>query len=214
MSTGQAMSPSGESLADEENAEPQGGLWGCAGLLAVILLICAGAYWLWSGNKDHINNVAVGDCVRETPGDENSPYRILPCENPAATHKALRLIPLGASKGTCRQVAGASRSATNDDATVCLGEKDVDPDRAVNVAREGDCLAFAGGAAQRVDCAAKEAEYEVVKRLADVPRPDEARACAKVPGAVRSHSWTWETQGASGDVSRLKVDAVLCLRKK
>ncbi|MEW2356454.1 hypothetical protein [Spirillospora sp. NPDC029432] len=214
MSEGQVMPPSGESRTDAGNAQHQGGVWGCVAVLAVVVLFCAGAYWLWSKNKDHINNVAVGDCLRETRHDENSPYRIVPCDNAAATHKALRLIPLGTSKGSCQQVAGASRSATNDDATVCLGEKDVDPDKAVNVAKEGDCVTFAGSEAQRVDCAAKEAEFEVIKRLADVPSLDEKRACAKVPRAVRSYSWNWESQGRFGNISRMNVDVLLCLGEK
>jgi hypothetical protein len=205
--------PAAAPAAGKANAS----LWGCLSGLLLLLLIGAFLGRIWWANQDHIDNVAVGDCVQQTPDDADSPYRIVACEDPASTYKALKLIPSGGNNGDCKEVAGASQSTTNKDNTVCLGEKDVDPAKAVNVAKEGDCLGVQGSKAQRLDCSAKDAQYKVLKLATDVGNITgnaENAACRNVKGTESVYSWNWETSGTSGAIDRMSVDLVLCLGKK
>ncbi|MFF5259170.1 hypothetical protein ACFY4C_09495 [Actinomadura viridis] len=189
-----------------------GSLWGgLAVLLVVALLVGGGGYWIWSQGRDHIDKVAAGDCLRESAGDQESPYRIVACDDPAAAYKALKLLPL--SKG-CRDVAGVSRQVGNDANTVCLGEKDADPAKAVNVAKVGDCLSLGGSQAQRVDCSSPQARYKVLLRRTNVLEMNARRTCSSVPGAVSSYTWNMQSTGKFGNLSRMNVDVLLCLGRK
>lgn len=44
------------------------------------------------------------------------------------------------TSGGCSDVAGAFSSVSTGEHVVCLGEKDVDPAKAINVAKKGDCV--------------------------------------------------------------------------
>ncbi|GAA2432721.1 hypothetical protein GCM10010191_53430 [Actinomadura vinacea] len=187
-------------------------MWGCLALLLVAAVVAGGGgYWYWSSNKDHIDKVAVGDCLRQAAGDQESPYRIVSCSDSGAAYKALKLLP--SSQG-CREVAGASRQVNNENNTVCMGEKDVDPAKAVNVAKEGDCLSASDSQAERLDCSSPQARYKVLKRRTNVLNTDARRACAGVPGAVSAYNWNWESEGKFNSVSKMNVEVLLCLGKK
>ncbi|MEE6258516.1 LppU/SCO3897 family protein [Plantactinospora sonchi] len=186
---------------------------GVLGALVTMALINGGKSVLRSlADEDHINNVTAGDCVRESPGDRNSPYRIVGCDDAAATHKALQ-VAASSSDGSCIHVAGATRSITNETGNVCIGPKDVDPARAVNVAKEGDCLGQTGDETYRVDCSGADAEYTVLKRFDNVLKAETETACDDVPGAVGTYSWDWESE-LSANLLPDVVDVLLCLGEK
>ncbi|ROT33600.1 hypothetical protein [Micromonospora sp. HM5-17] len=196
--------------------------WTVAGVLGAVLVVMV----LIGGGKDllgsflsdlakgtdHIDKVVVGDCLKETPRDGTSPYRIVGCDDAAATYKTLAVVK-GGTRGSCINVAGANRSITNSTGTVCMGPKDVDPARAVNVAKEGDCLGVVGDDAQRVDCSDTDARYVVLARLSDVLKSDVERACATVPATVSTYAWDWGAD-PSGNPAAGRVDVVLCLGEK
>jgi hypothetical protein len=96
--------------------------------------------------------------------------------------------------------------------------KDVEPATAVNVAKEGDCLSLQGSKAQRLDCAAPEARYKVLKRAIDVSNimgNGANNACASVRGTESVYSWNWESSNRTfRNIDRMSVDVVLCLGKK
>jgi hypothetical protein len=185
------------------------------GCLVVLLLVLAvgggGGYLLWAKDKDSLNRAKEGDCLRETRDDKESPFRIVACGDAKAEYKVLKLKPRSAD---CKDVAGAQRAAFNDDNNVCIGDKDADPAKAINVAKEGDCVSMSGGEAQRVDCSAPDAQYKVLKRLTDVLEINAKSACNGVAGAETAYQWNWQSDGQFSNLSRMNVDLILCLGKK
>ncbi|MEO3815089.1 hypothetical protein [Plantactinospora sp. B24E8] len=222
-----ATIPDGVPPADPDDLAQPGGpadrpkkKWPLAARVAIAVLSALVTLALINGgksvlrslvDKDHINNVAAGDCLRESRTDRNSPYRIVGCDDAAATHKALAVVD--GSGDSCIHVAGATRSVTNRAGNVCLGPKDVDPAKAVNVAKEGDCLGQNGDEAQRVDCSGADAEYTVLKRIVGVPAADTKTACDDVPGAVGTYSWDWESE-LTANILPGVVDVLLCLGER
>jgi hypothetical protein len=181
-------------------------------LTPLVLAVVGLVLYSKSLDRDHIDNAKVGDCVRDAPESKTAPYRIAPCGDTAAGYKVLALLP---TDGSCLDVAGASRSVSTDEHHVCLGRKGVDPARAVNVAKEGDCLdVTSGGDPQRVDCADPKATRKVLKRVTKVPGFQVKGTCAQVAGADTSYSWSWETSGDPTGTAGLIADVVLCLGRK
>ncbi|GAA2381981.1 LppU/SCO3897 family protein [Dactylosporangium salmoneum] len=182
-------------------------------LLPILLLAVAGValYSKFVLNADNVTNAKTGDCVRDAPEDKDEPFRLVACTDAGAKYKVLAV--LGTGGGRCADVAGASTSTTTDDSNiVCMGAKDVDPAKAINVAKEGDCVDLDPAEPQRADCASKEADHKVLKRVENVLSFQSDGACHNVPGADKSYSWDWK---GSSDISKkvdgMTVDVVLCL---
>jgi hypothetical protein len=207
MSVDQAVQP------DRKPSAKKRTLWISLLVLTSLLAVVAGlVLYSMSLDRDHIDNAKVGDCVRDAPDSRTEKYRIAPCADAAAGYKVLALLPANSS---CLDVAGASRSVDTDEHSVCLGRKGLDPAKAVNVAKEGDCLdVISGGDPQRVDCADPKATKKVLKRVTRVPGFQVKGTCAQVPGADTSYSWSWETSGDPTGTAGLIVDVVLCLGRK
>ncbi len=142
---------------------------------------------------------------------EDSGYAIVDCTEPTAEYKVLTTSDGDSEE--CKNVPGASRSWTINSKTVCMGEKDVDPTKAVNAVKEGDCLAVTGQDALKADCASAEATDKVLKRLTDVSEIGADRACIDVEGTETYYTWQWTSDGALGNLD-LTYDVLLCLGPK
>ena len=180
-------------------------------ILPILLLVATGLglYTKFVLNADLVANAKTGDCVRDYPDDTDEPYRLIPCTDATAKYKALDVQP--ASNANCRNVAGASSSVTTDDNTVCLGLKDVDPARAINVAKEGDCVDLDKPEPERVDCASPEADHKILKREENVLTFQADGTCKAVKGADKSYTWDWQgTDPTAKKAASLSVDVVLC----
>jgi hypothetical protein len=185
-----------------------------SGLVVLLVVGAVVAGLAWYNTRDQVENAKVGDCVKVDSTDDKSPYTTVDCTDPEAKLKVLSLIDENSAR-KCQDVAGASQSSTRDGKEVCMGDKDVDPTTAINVAKEGDCLAVKGDDARKLDCAAAEAEYKVLKRLEKVSTIGTEHACDKVDGAEAYYSWTWESTGGTGiKVPSFTIDVLLCLGKK
>ena len=162
-------------------------------------------------NRNNIDNASVGDCATYDESADQ-PYEKADCADSAATYQVLKIVSGGEE---CKDVAGAERSITKEGGgEICFGLKGVDPATAINVAKEGDCLAVVGNDASRTDCSSADATHEVLKRLTDVPKLDLSLdgggPCDDVDGATSTYSWTWTTEGTIS-VPSLNHDVVLCL---
>jgi hypothetical protein len=185
------------------------------GVLPLVALIAVGLglYTKFVSNADLVANAKTGDCVRDDTDDADEPYRLIACTDPAAKYKALDVQP--ASNAHCRDVAGASSSVTTDDNTVCLGLKDVDPAKAINVAKVGDCVDLDTPDPQRVACTAPEADHKILKREENVLSFQTDGTCKSVPGADKTYSWDWQGNGALRQkTDNFSVDVVLCFGPK
>ena len=177
-------------------------------ILGVIVALVFGG--IWFANRDKVDNAEVGDCMKLDESDDKSPFTVVDCNDPEGKYKVLKVI--SDPNEHCKDIAGASQSSSTDDNdTVCMGEKGVDPATAVNVAKEGDCLVSQGDDAKRVDCASPEATDKVLKRMTDVMNFRLKQACADVEGATSYYTWTWKSYGGSFNVPSLSADVVLCL---
>ncbi|WP_432987198.1 LppU/SCO3897 family protein [Dactylosporangium sp. CA-233914] len=94
----------------------------------------------------------------------------------------------GSSGRSCAEVAGASSASTGEH-VVCMGTKDVDPAKAINVAKEGDCVDLDPPEPQRADCGSAQADHKVLKRVTNVLSFQVDGACHDVAGADKSYSW-------------------------
>jgi hypothetical protein len=181
-------------------------------VLPVLLLAAVGIglYTKFVLNADKVDNAKAGDCVRDAPDDAAEPFRLVPCGDAAAKYKVLAVF--APSGGKCSEQAGASAAATTDDHLVCMGAKDVDPAKAINVAKEGDCVDTDPAEPQRADCGSAEADHKVLKRATSVLSFQVDGTCHNVAGADKSYSWDWKgSSKISQKVDGLSVDVVLCL---
>jgi hypothetical protein len=168
---------------------------GVVGLVVLVGVVFGGIKLVGYAQEQaatHVDSAEVGDCVRDTPDDTSSRVRITPCEETRATHKVLGLQATGGSED-CVDVAGAVRQVSNDDGRVCLGEKDVDPTRAANAAKVGDCLAVSGDDAETVPCSDAEATHTVLSReKTSSIMGSNPFQCRDVPGSESSYSISWD----------------------
>lgn len=175
--------------------------------VGLVAAVGIGLYGTLVLNKDDVDNAKVGNCAQDAP-DKDQKVRLVGCADPGAKYKVLAV---QRTSGGCSDVAGASSSVTTDDHIVCLGEKGVDPAKAINVAKEGDCVDLDPSEPQRVACTAKEADHKVLKRVENVLDFQADGACHSVRGSDKSYSWDWKGDSAlSAQVDGLTVDVVLC----
>lgn len=182
------------------------------GLLAACVAVAAvaGTVYLMPGA---IESAAPGDCASYTRSDTEDPYHTVSCGSSAATFTVLQVID---GEGTCRTVAGASRSVISTESgarrEVCMGDKGVDPAGAINVAQPGECLSTGANRELRVPCSDPTATSKILKRVDDVPGTDVATSCEDVPDAISVYSWTWDTDDGTGPAeASFQTDAVFCL---
>jgi hypothetical protein len=177
-------------------------------LSVVVLVIVAGGAWFL--NRNNVENANVGDCASYDASNTNNMYKVVDCADAAAKYKVLTISD--SSTDSCKEVAGASRSWSVNKKTVCMGEKGADPQRAVNVAKEGDCLAIKGNDALKTDCGVAEATDKVLKRLTNVSEAGADAACQDVQGTESYYTWQWTSDNAGA--SSLTYDVLLCLGPK
>ena len=175
--------------------------------VALVAAVGIGLYGKLVLGKDDVDNAKVGDCARDA-ADKDQKVRLVGCADPGAKYQVLAV---RGTSGGCSDVAGASSSVSTGDHIVCLGGKGVDPAKAINVAKEGDCVDLDGSEPQRVACTAEEADHKVLKRVEDVLSFQEDGACHGVKGTDRSYSWDWKGDSdLAKKVDGLTVDVVLC----
>lgn len=180
--------------------------------IALVAVVGAVLYTKFVLGADGVANAKVGGCVRDAPDGGEQPFRLVDCADAAAKYKVLAV--LGPSGG-CSGVAGASSAVDTDEHVVCLGKKDVDPAKAINVAKEGDCVDLDPAEPERADCASALADRKVLKRLTNVLSFQADGACHDVAGADKSYSWDWKgNSDVAQKVDGVTVDVVLCFGPK
>jgi len=183
--------------------------------VVLVLLLVLGGVGAYFGiqylNRYDVDHAAVGDCVRDNDSDD-VPYKLAECGDAAAKYEVFGVLKTGADK-SCRQVAGATRAFDNEDGYVCIGPKGADPQKSINIAVEGDCLAMTGEQPQRLECGDPQAEYKILKRLENVATFKVARICEDVAGAEKTYSYNWKSSGGP-DLSGVTTQVVMCLGKK
>jgi hypothetical protein len=187
-------------------------------VLAVVMFVAAAAvvfvHFYREGNRDDVTNARAGTCVAEDDVRE-PPYRIVPCPQPEAEHVVLAVV---GDVRQCREVAGASLVFTlGEKKALCLGEKGADPATAINVAKEGDCIALTfppigGEVPRRLDCSDPAANLRVLKRLTATSKFEDS--CKEVPGYVRSYSWDWRDLNPRFPIPDATIDVTLCFGLK
>ena len=179
-------------------------------ILVATLAVIAGLYGVNAYLKrNDISKAAVGDCASYDSSTSN-PYKLADCGSADAKYVVLKIVTGGEQ---CKTIAGAERSTTTAAGEVCLGLNGVDPNTAINVAKQGDCIAVSGDDASRVPCDSPKATHKVLKVLSNVSKvtgvgPD---PCENVPDATASYGWTWQTTVGGTAVSAPVYDVVLCL---
>lgn len=173
-------------------------------LLLVVALMAGGGLTACSTGP------ATGDCV-EKSGDSY-------VEADCATASLKVLERIEKISGDCIAVAGVteSYSDTRSEATLCIGPRDADPATAINVAKDGDCVAgMAASSVHRVDCADPAAEAVVLRRIESASTLAGVNECSSVPGTSSSYSWDMVATGDDpygfNAVQGIGVDLLFCL---
>jgi len=197
------------------------------GLLIVVvaaILVCDGGGWLvvryFSASSD---NAKVDDCLADD-GEARPPYRRVGCDDGAARYRVLAVADwTGTGPNPCVEVPGASRLYdTEDNKIVCIGDKDADPTKSANIAREGDCLRIQRDAdAQRLDCTDPLANFEVLRRLTDVyvselrvPGTPDDGPCSDIPEVATRFAYQWRSEDVTPRAPGLPgrhYDLLFCL---
>lgn len=210
--------------------QPKNERWYFAlGLVLVLGLVggvCGGGWLLvrqFVAGPDQAN---VDDCL-EDDREARPPYRRVSCDDGAARYRVLAVEDWTAfGANPCVDVPGASRlfELPDDDKIVCIGEKDADPMRSANIAREGDCLRMRrDGEAERLDCTDPQANFEVLRRLTDVvvsdlraPGSPDDGPCSDVPGVATRFAYQWRSEDVTPRAPNLPgkhYDLVFCLAR-
>lgn len=181
------------------------------GLVAVAVILPFAFLTACAGVAD----LGPGDCAKRVEDGSLAPAA---CDDADAEFQVLGRSE--DSQRSCIDVAGATTRyrVPNEQVDLCLGPRDVDPATAVNTAQPGDCLTRLETEppegqrpphARRVDCAAPEAVFRVIARVAgDSSRDDE---CAATPGAGVTYAWWIQDEPAPADH---RDEIVLCLSPK
>jgi hypothetical protein len=187
--------------------------------------VCGGVWLVVRYVTSSSDEVKVGDCLADDP-EERPPYRRVSCEDGAARYRVLTVND-GQRPGAnpCVDVPGASRLFdTEDNAIVCIGDKDADPAKSANIAREGDCLQVRRDAdAQRLDCGDPATNFQVLSRLTDVfvgglrvPGAPDDGPCSDEPSTVSRFGYQWRSEDATprapGPAGR-HYDLLFCLAR-
>jgi hypothetical protein len=184
------------------------------GPVLLLLLVGGCVYGVIDNSLQNRNDLAeakAGDCVRDI-GKGRHPYQRIACTDQAAQFKVFGIV---ADTADCNDVAGASTLVGDGDGhLVCLGAKDVDQAKAINVAKVGDCVSLAHAEPQRADCASAEADHKVLKRLERVLSSQLGTVCQTVDGSDQSYSWDWKRAQAEQRFDNMIVDVVLCFGPK
>lgn len=127
------------------------------------------------------NDFAVGDCFAQPGHSRYNPnatrVQQTDCDDSSAVLEALSAEKKPSDK-SCLDTAGGVTTLANSDGTVlCLGEKKVDPDSTINLAKAGDCIKEAPGknnsGFETVDCS-DGAGHEVIATIDKGPGRDES----------------------------------------
>jgi hypothetical protein len=198
---------------------------GCLVVLAIAAGVCAGGWLVVRYLAAGADNANVRDCLADDRG-ENPPYRRVSCEDGEARYRVLAIAERPSTGANpCVDVPGASRlfETTRDNQTVCIGDKDADPARSANIAREGDCLRVVRDAdAERLDCADPRANFEVLRRLTNVfvsdlrapPGVPTDGPCSDVPATTTRYSFQWRSEDVAPRGPKLPgrhFDLMFCL---
>jgi hypothetical protein len=174
-------------------------------MLLVVAILAGGGLTACSTGPE------TGDCVEKS----DDSYVKADC----ATASLRVLERLDDFSGDCIAVAGVTESFSDSgsDSTLCIGQRDVDPAVAINVAKEGDCVVgvAANSEVYRIDCADPTAEAVVLRRVEDATTIAGSDQCSSVPGTSTSYSWDMVTTGDDlngfGSYDGLATDLLFCL---
>jgi hypothetical protein len=214
-------SPSDQGSSGSPARRKRWRIWAALAVCLVMAgLVVAAVRSYRASHRDDLSNARVGDCVAEVDDyTRDVPYDLAGCGESAAEYRVLAVEARKGGGGYCREVAGASLVLSADEKVLCLGKKDVDPTKAVNVAKEGDCLylelpprSAAGLEPVRLDCADPQANLKVLSRRTGQSKFDsESDWCQGVDGFVKAYGFSWSSLEPDPRVPDFTVDVVLCM---
>jgi hypothetical protein len=184
---------------------------GLTRIIVLVVIVAVGLGLTWFLNRDKVTNAKVGDCISVQGAEADAEYKIVDCTDAGATLKVLKVSDSSDDDAACKNEAGATASYEEGSKAVCMGDKNANPAEAVNVAKDGDCLAVEGQDAKRVACDSPGANTKVLKRLENVSTINEDKACDAVEGYTAIYTWTWKSYGGTVNLPSLTDDVVLCL---
>jgi len=182
-------------------------------LSAIFLVIVIGGivgsiiYGYVSGQKD-IAKANVGDCAVYKAG-EDKPYTIGSCDSDDAKYKVLGFAN-AAERQSCLDVAGTTRTVSSTSGTVCMTDKNADPQQGINTIKVGDCMNLTGNDAEKANCTG--AEYKVLKRVDGTSKVNPASRCTDEPDTTMYYGWGIEQTGNSPyRITAVGYDRLFCL---
>lgn len=169
-------------------------------LLRPLLVVLAGAVLAVGGVACSGSSIAEGSCVELAPDSDE----VSAAECAGSAVKVLKVLE-GVANVSCVDVAGVTNEQYDSGrgTTLCLGPLDVNPDTAINVAAEGDCVVPEGDDAKRLPCTDPAAKFQVVKRLTDAID----MGCNEVQGTTQTYGWSLK----SSSVPNVGNDVLLCM---
>ncbi|MFI5845987.1 hypothetical protein ACIA8K_40415 [Catenuloplanes sp. NPDC051500] len=183
-------------------------------VVAALALVtgCSASFWSLST----INDAEVGGCVQEKTDGDKTTYNVIDCDEPDATYTVLKLKDYGSSSG-CTTVPGTTVQL-QEDSLICLGPKGADPSKAMNGAKIGDCVEYAGSERYLTDCDNPQATQQVYMVLTNVDSDKVQSRCDGVRNATSAYTWELQSTGGELDsvkaIDELTVSLVVCLGPK
>lgn len=178
-------------------------------IAAVIVLVGIVVAISWSRSAA---NASVGDCLNFNQQSGN--LRRVSCDGADAT---FRLYGITDSMAACADVLGTTQALQVGDRVYCFGEKGLDPAKAINGVKVGDCVTVSKDDAEKSGCIKGSYPVLVVltKQLKSSTSADDLPLlCAGKPGAdetTLAYGWSIST---GEDQAVGTWDRVLCLGAK
>jgi hypothetical protein len=197
-------------------------------VVGLVACVCGGGWLYLRNRKASPDNAQLHDCLAEDRGS-TPPFRRVSCDDGAARYRVLEVADwMAFGPNPCVDVAGARRmfDTTDNKKIVCIGDKDADPTKSANIARDGDCLRVVRDAdAQRLPCSDPTTNFKVLRRLTDVfvsnlgPVPGGAPEgpCVDVPDTATQYAYQWRSEDESPKVAMPALgkhyDLLFCLAR-
>ncbi len=175
--------------------------------LVLTLAVLAPLAAACSALENVTGSVDQGDCLKKS----DKTFDEVGCDAAEATHVVLERRN---SRDECATVAGVTFSysdyVSGKGSNVCVGDKGADVSKAVNVAKEGDCLT--ANQTAKVACTAPDAVDRVLKVVANPNSITKGRECDEVPGT--ESTYTWSLKDPDSAFAKFSDDVMFCLAPK